>query len=77
MTKPAIHAPRTAPPGHGRALAAGFLLGAVPGVLIVLIAQLVIEGEQQLTFGVLGMWLAIIGAAAGLLVMLRRTGRRR
>lgn len=56
---------------------AGAILGAVPGLILVLIAQFVVRGEPQLTVGVAGIWLAIVGAVVGLSVALVRTRGRR
>jgi cobalamin synthase len=49
-------------PGRSAVLAFP-LVGALPGLMLVLIAQIAIEGEQQLTVGVAG-----IGAVAGAVV---------
>lgn len=58
-------------------LLVGVLLGALPGVLLVLVAQFLVNGEPQLTVGVAGMWLAAAGALAGVIVALRRTRKQR
>jgi hypothetical protein len=63
-------------PGRSAVLAFP-LVGALPGLMLVLIAQIAIEGEQQLTVGVAGMWLAGIGAVAGAVVAGRRIWRAR
>jgi hypothetical protein len=55
----------------------GAVLGALPGLLLVLVAQFGIEGEMQLTIGVWGIWLAVAGALIGLVIGLRRQGGRR
>jgi hypothetical protein len=52
----------------------GAVIGAVPGLILVLLAEYVIEGEMQLTVGAPGFLLAIAGAVAGLVVGLRRRG---
>lgn len=51
-----------------RSALAGLLIGATPGVLLMLLAEFVIEGEMQLTVGAPGLILAVVGAVAGLLV---------
>jgi hypothetical protein len=58
-------------------LLVGALFGALPGVLLVLVAQFLVNGEPQLTVGVAGMWLAVAGALAGVIVALRRKHERR
>jgi hypothetical protein len=60
-----------------RAILAFPLLGALPGLMLVLIAQFAIEGEQQLTVGVAGMWFAAVGAVAGMVIAGRRIWRDR
>lgn len=67
--------PRGATPTPRRwtQLLAGLGLGALPGVLLVLVAQFAVTGEPQLTVGVAGMWLAVLGAVAGFVVALLRT----
>ncbi len=52
----------------GRSAMAGMLIGATPGVLLVLLAEFVIDGEMQLTVGAPGLILAVVGAVAGLVV---------
>lgn len=54
---------------------AGLVIGALPGVILVLLAQFVIEGEMQLTVGAPGILLAIAGAIIGLVVGLVWKGR--
>jgi hypothetical protein len=54
----------------------GAVIGAVPGLILVLLAEYVIEGEMQLTIGAPGFALAIGGALAGLVVGLSRRGRK-
>lgn len=44
----------------------GMLLGAGPGLLLVLLAEYVVAGEMQLTVGAPGLLLAVVGAVAGL-----------
>lgn len=51
------------------------LIGAAPGLVLVLLAQFVISGEMQLTVGAPGMLLAVAGGAAGLVLGLRRARR--
>jgi hypothetical protein len=53
----------------------GAVIGAVPGVILVLLAQFVIEGEMQLTVGAPGILLAAVGGIAGFAVGWRRTAR--
>ena len=43
----------------------GAVVGALPGIIIVLIAQFVIVGEMQLSIGAPGILIAIAGAVAG------------
>ena len=52
----------------------GALLGVVPGVVLLLLATFVIEGEVQLTVGAAGVALAFGGAIAGFVVGLSRPG---
>ena len=52
------------------------VIGAVPGLILVLLAQFVIKGEMQLTVGAPGILLAIAGAIVGLIVGLARKSRR-
>lgn len=59
-----------------RSVLAGMLIGATPGVLLVLLAEYVIDGEMQLTVGAPGIILAVIGAVAGLVVGGLRARRR-
>lgn len=47
---------------------AGMLIGAAPGVLLVLLAEFVVDGEMQLTVGAPGLLLTAIGAVVGLIV---------
>lgn len=54
----------------GRALVAT-LIGAGPGLLLVLFATFAIEGEMQLTVGAPGILIAVVGGIGGLLVGLR------
>lgn len=54
----------------------GALLGALPGFVLILIAEYAIEGEVQLTVGVGGIWLAVAGALVGLILGLRGQRRR-
>jgi hypothetical protein len=70
MTTPRRVAPM---PRRWKQLLAGLVLGVLPGVLLVLVAQFVVTGEPQLTVGVAGMWLAAVGAVAGFVVALLRT----
>lgn len=44
----------------------GAVVGALPGVALVLIAQFAIDGEMQLTVGAPGLLLAVAGAVLGL-----------
>jgi hypothetical protein len=53
----------------------GMVLGALPGLVLVLVAQYLVEGEVQLTVGVAGIWLAVVGGVVGLVLALRRRGR--
>jgi hypothetical protein len=46
----------------------GMVIGAVPGVILVLIAQFVIKGEWQLTIGAPGLVLAGVGAIVGFIL---------
>jgi hypothetical protein len=62
---------------RGVPLLVGALLGALPGVLLILVAPFLVNGEPQLTVGVAGMWLAAAGALAGVIVALRRTRKQR
>lgn len=59
----------------GRALRAA-LLGSLPGVAMVLVAQYLIEGEMQLTVGAPGLLLAGFGAAVGFAYGLWPVGKR-
>jgi hypothetical protein len=59
----------------GRALL-GMVIGAVPGLILVLLAQFVIKGEMQLTVGAPGILLAIAGAVIGFVVGLMWRSRR-
>lgn len=68
MTTP--HPP--ARPPSWLAVLGGLLLGALPGLVLVGIAQWVIDGEQQLTVGTGGMWLALLGGIAGAVGAVRR-----
>jgi hypothetical protein len=67
----------TPPAPQRRAMWALPLLATTPGVLLLLIAQFGIEGEQQLTVGVAGLWLTVIGAAVGVVLLARRIRRDR
>lgn len=51
----------------GRGVAGG-VIGALPGVALVVLAQYVIEGEMQLTIGAPGILLAVVGCVAGFVV---------
>lgn len=62
-------------PNVARSALAGMLIGATPGVLLVLLAQFVIEGEMQLTVGAPGIILAPVGAVVGLIVGIVRARR--
>jgi hypothetical protein len=42
-------------------------IGAAPGIVLVLVAQFVIDGEMELTVGAPGFLLAAAGAIAGLI----------
>jgi hypothetical protein len=44
------------------------MIGALPGVVLVLLAQYVIKGEMQLTIGAPGILLAVVGCVVGFLV---------
>jgi hypothetical protein len=46
----------------------GAVIGAMPGIILVLLAQFVIEGEMQLTVGAPGFVIAALGAVAGFIV---------
>jgi hypothetical protein len=48
------------------------LVGAFPGLALVLVAEFVIEGEMQLTVGAPGLVLAAVGAVLGAAFGLRR-----
>lgn len=50
----------------------GAVVGALPGIIIVLVATFVIEGEMQLSIGAPGIILAIAGAVAGAVFGLMR-----
>ena len=54
---------------------AGAAIGAMPGVILVLLAQFVIKGEMQLTVGAPGILLAVAGAVAGFAVGLQTNHR--
>lgn len=43
----------------------GAFIGAIPGVLLVLLAQFVISGELQLTVGAPGIMIAALGLVVG------------
>jgi hypothetical protein len=43
----------------------GALVGATPGILLVLLAQFVISGELQLTVGAPGIMIAVLGLVVG------------
>ena len=47
------------------------LIGAGPGLLLVLFATFAIDGEMQLTVGAPGILIAVVGGVGGLLVGLR------
>jgi hypothetical protein len=51
-------------------------LGAAPGLVLVLLAQFVIDGEMQLTVGAPGILLAVAGALVGLVYGSRRRADR-
>lgn len=54
----------------------GAVIGAAPGLILVLLAQFVIDGEMQLTVGAPGILLAAGGAIAGFVVgAIRGTAR--
>ena len=69
----------THPSRRGARLLVGLVLGLAPGVLLILLAQFAISGEQELTVGTAGMWLAAAGALIGPVAALRsgRTSRTR
>lgn len=46
--------------------ARGAIVGAAPGVALVLVAQFAVDGEMQLTVGAPGILLAAVGAVLGL-----------
>jgi hypothetical protein len=48
------------------------LIGAMPGLTLILLAQFVIAGEVELTVGAPGFVLAPVGALLGLVIGLRR-----
>jgi hypothetical protein len=43
----------------------GAVIGAAPGLILVFLAEFVIEGEMQLTIGAPGILLAVAGAVIG------------
>ena len=47
---------------------AGLVIGAAPGLILVLLAEFVIDGEMQLTVGAPGIILAVVGAVVGAVV---------
>lgn len=52
------------------------VIGATPGVVLVLLAQFVVTGEMQLTVGAPGLLLAVVGGVTGLVVgFVRRPDR--
>ena len=51
------------------------IVGAIPGLILILLAQFVIEGEMQLTVGAPGILLAIAGALVGFVLGLRKAAR--
>jgi len=59
--------------GFGRGVV-GALTGVLPGVILVLLAQFVIEGEWQLTIGAPGVLIAVLGAIVGAVIASRRRG---
>ena len=50
----------------------GAIIGVTPGLILVLLAQFVIEGEWQLTVGASGVLLGGAGALAGFVLGLSR-----
>lgn len=63
MKKPSLRAVRWA------------LIGALPGVVLILIAQFLIQGEMQLSVGVPAIWIALAGAGVGFALGLRSGSR--
>lgn len=51
----------------------GAVIGAVPGTVMVLLAQFVINGEMQLTVGAPGILLAAVGAIVGFVVAVSKS----
>ena len=52
---------------------AGAVIGAAPGLILVFLAEFVIEGEMQLTIGAPGILLAAAGAVTGFVLGLKRS----
>jgi hypothetical protein len=48
-------------------------LGALPGLMLIVLARFVITGEMELTVGAPGFVLAPVGALLGLVIGLRRS----
>ena len=46
----------------------GAVAGALPGAILFLVAQFLIEGEWQLTIGAPGMFIGVGGAIAGAVI---------
>lgn len=46
----------------------GAAVGALPGIILVLLAQFVIKGEMQLTVGAPGIIIGVLGAIIGFVV---------
>jgi len=53
----------------------GAAVGAVPGLVLVLLAQFVIKGEMQLTVGAPGIVLAVVGVVVGFAIGWSRATR--
>ncbi|MDQ4145337.1 MAG: hypothetical protein M3198_16670 [Actinomycetota bacterium] len=56
-------------------LKAGFrwgVVGVIPGLLLILLARFVIQGEMQLTVGAPAILLAIVGGLAGFILAFRK-----
>jgi hypothetical protein len=51
----------------------GAVIGAAPGLILVFLAEFVIEGEMQLTLGAPGILLAVAGAVIGFVLGLKRS----
>ena len=50
-------------------------IGAAPGLVLVLLATFVIQGEMELTVGAPGILIALTGAGAGFVYGIRRPAR--